>query len=253
MFKWFNYVWMIIFLTFFFSLAKPVSANVLFRTGDIVDARNVTAGESGWSKTVKAKNLDEIEFRVFVENIGDTKSPDVRVRIGFALDPGNTLTNRIHLGVWSAPEATGTVDIQVDDDTAQKLVYVPGKSVKYGGGCDGCAVSDNIATAYGAYVGAVNPQEKVEVRFRAQVTNRQVNRVLGAATTPTPTPTTKPNTGNTTSNSSSGGTGGAAVAGTTPKTGFTDPIWMRTLVWLVIGSAGVGFRQVARKLSTIEA
>jgi hypothetical protein len=216
-----------------------------------VDARNVTAGETSWSRTVGAKNLDEIEFRVFVENIGTTKSPDVRVRAGFALDPGSTLTNKVRLGVWSAPEASGTVDIQVSDDVAQKLVYVPGKAVKYGGGCEGCQVSDDIATAYGAYVGALNPQEKIEVRFRAQVTNRQA-KVLDTSTTTTTTPTPTPKTASG-STTQTGGTGGAAVANTTPKTGFTDPYWVRTLMWLAMGGAGIGLRQIARNLGRIEA
>lgn len=221
------------------SLAMPgkVSADVLFRTGDILDVRNVTAGQTGWSKSTEAESLDEVEFRVMVENIGTIESPDVNVRAGFALDPGNSLKNRIYVGVWSAPAATGTVEVKVDDDTQQKLTYVAGKSVKYGGGCDGCNITDNIARAQGAYVGKVKPGEKIEVRFRAQVTDRQT------ALTPvnsTPTPTPKPATD-------------SAVAKTAPKTGFGDPLWLRTLAWIGLGTAGMGLRQFATKLGKIEA
>jgi hypothetical protein len=223
----------------FLASAKPVSADVRFRSGDIMDARNVTVGESAWSKSISAKVLDEIEFRVLVENLGDSESSDVNVRAGFALDPGSTLNNKIYVGVWSAPMATGTVEIKVDDDSRQKLVYVLGKSIKYGGGCDGCSVSDTIAKTPGAYVGKVKPGEKIEVRFRGQITDRQV---ASASTSVTPTPTPKPEA-----------TGGSAVASASPKTGFTDPIWMRTLMWLGLGIAGVGLRQVAGKMSKIEA
>ena len=231
----------------FLAGAKPAAAAVLFRTGEIMDARNVTAGETGWSDTVKAKNLDEIEFRVFVENLGNTESPDVNVRVGFALDPGSTLKNKIFVGVWSAPQAVGTVSIDVDSEAAQKLIYVPGKAVKYGGGCDGCVVSDSIATAYGAQIGTVEPNEKIEVRFRAQVTNRQTAVLAAAANSVTPTPTPNPGNGD------SGGTGGAAVAGTSPRTGFMDPIWARTIIWVGLGLAGIKLRQIAGRMGTIKA
>jgi hypothetical protein len=231
----------------FLALAKPVFAEVEFRTGDILDARNATAGEANWAKTVQAKVLDEIEFRVFVDNIGSSDSPDVNVRAGFALDSGSVLKNRIFVGVWSAPQAVGTIEVKVDDDIEQKLVYVPGKAVKFGGGCDGCSVSDNIAKANGAYIGKVKAGEKVEVRFRAQVTQSRSGPVAGIGGTSTPTPT--PTSG---SGSGSGGVGGAAVAGTTPKTGFTDPYQLRTLMWLGVGFAGFGLRQISRRMSKIK-
>lgn len=253
--KFVSVLGLILVLGVFLVLARPASAEVIFKPDGIFKARNLTDGQSAWSESVKGDNLDIIEFQVMIENNGDTKSSDVNVRVGFALDPGSTLENKIYVGIWSAPSVSDTVDIDVDSNVAQKLVYVPGKAVKYGGGCDGCAVSDNIARAGGTYVGVVDPGEAIEVRFQAQVTDRQP-RVLASATTvtPTPKPTTTPasnNNGN--SGGSSGGVGGAAVADTTPETGFIDPFWLRTLVWLTVGGAGIGLRQMARKLSTIEA
>lgn len=219
------------------SIPVGVSAQVQFRTGEIMEARNVTAGQSDWAKVIEAKNLDEIEFKVIVENIGTVESPDVNVRAGFALDPGNNLKNRIYVGVWSASQATGNVEIKVEDEAAQKLTYLAGKSIKYGGGCDGCAVSDNIAKSLGAYVGKVKPGEKIDVRFRAQVTDRQV--VAKPSGNPTPTPKTE-------------GASESAIAKTTPKTGFGDPLWLRTMFWAGLGVGGFGLRQFAYKMGRIE-
>ncbi len=221
------------------SLVLPsrVLAQLQFRSGEILEARNITTGQSGWAKTIEANNLDEIEFKVIVENIGTVESSDVNVRAGFALDPGNNLRNRIFVGVWSAPQATGNVEIKVEDEAAQKLTYIAGKSVKYGGGCDGCSVSDDIAKSLGAYVGKVKPGEKIDVRFRAQVTDRQI--VIKPTTSPTPTPKTD-------------GATGSAIVKTTPKTGFIDPLWTRTMFWMGLGVSGFGLRQIASKMGRIE-
>jgi len=228
------------------SLIFPalVKAEVLFRGGEIVTARNVTNGQTNWVTSVEAKSQDEIEFRTFVENIGDTESSDVNFRVGFALDSGSTLKNRIFLGVWSAPQASGTVEVKVLGDIPQKLVYMPGKSVRYSSDCNGCTLSDNISKASGAYVGKVKPGEKTEVRFWAKLTDLQAGTTSTVTITPTPTKTQG-------QASTSGNIGGAAVAATSPKTGFMDPVWVRTLMWLGVGIAGAGLRQAAKKLGTI--
>jgi hypothetical protein len=233
----------------------PVRADVQFKQDGMFKARNVTTGQTAWSDSIRAKNLDELEFQVNIENIGTSESSDVHVRTGFALDPGSTLENRIFVGMWSATSVIGTVDIQVDSEATQKIVYVPGKAFKYGLGCDGCVVSDSIAGAGGTYVGKIPAGGKLEVRFRGQITNRQVAYVKPTSS-PTPTPKVSANlTGSSSGGNSgvTGGVGGAAVAGTTPKTGFTDPIWVRTMIWLALGGAGIGLRQMARKMSKIEA
>lgn len=228
-------------------LARPAAVQAIVpRLVSEFTVRNITTN-SDWADSVEAKKDDVLKYRLTItctDSIAEAKDVKVLVRLP-------NLATRLSLNTASYVTALNAVARDVvatsalQDNGMFALEYVPGTaSISKAGGSyvsiSPDTATDNLTTTT-IRIGNILSGEanRSVIEFDAKVVLQESNKTGtgggGVITTPTPTPT--------------GTATNSAVAKTTPKTGFTDPIWVNTFGWLALGVAGGGLKVAAGKIS----
>ncbi len=172
----------------------PGGGGSAFQTGNIFDGGNRTDRITNWEDPVSADPGEVIEFRVLVQNVGQTNIDNTSVRASF---PGSDTTNITATALLSgagADDVSDTVTVNVSGTTGQRLVYIPGHTLKWGPGCSsGCALPDGI-TVHGLSLGTVEPgtENSYQVTFKAYVSNQVPSPSPSPSVSPSPSPSPSP-------------------------------------------------------------
>jgi len=206
----------------------------------IFTGRNLTDG-TDWTSEVAAGVGDVIRYKVAVVNADGTNTArDVTVRIQLPhLGMKFVLSPVSYVLAANTRAKDADVSTELVDENNYGLEYIPGTSklTKNGSTRSLSPDSENANLTVSAVdIGdvAAGSGNMAVLEFEAKVVEGQKKVV--PTSTPTPTPT-----GNNTAT-------GSAVATTSPQTGFTDPVWINTLEWIGVGTAGIGLRTWARKI-----
>lgn len=121
-----------------------------FAGGNIVDAKNITKGDTLYHEPITAEENDTIRFRIQVINLGDQDITNASVFFNLSNPTSPTATVT---GSGVSPQ-TDSVNLT---PSGASLDFVEGSGLKYGPVCPaGCSISDNIAAA-GVSLGNVSP------------------------------------------------------------------------------------------------
>jgi uncharacterized repeat protein (TIGR01451 family)/LPXTG-motif cell wall-anchored protein len=144
---------------YYFASAKASGAD--FAGGNIVDAKNVTAGNPSYIDPVSAKNGDVVRIRIQVVNLGSEAANNTTVKYNLS-NPLSPTASVVADGV------SGKSDYVNINPSGASLNFIKGSGMKYGPSCQsGCSVSDDIVGS-GVNLGTVQPGDTNSYQLRIE-------------------------------------------------------------------------------------
>lgn len=145
---------------YYFSVTRASGAD--FAGGNIVDAKNVTAGNPSYIDPVSAGDGDVVRIRIQVINLGSEAANNTTV----AYDLSNPLSPVAKVFADGVSEKSDYVNI---NPSGSSLEFQPGSGMQYGPACPGgCAISDSIVSG-GINIGTVQPGDANSYQLRIEV------------------------------------------------------------------------------------
>ncbi|MCX6816574.1 MAG: hypothetical protein NTZ93_01780 [Candidatus Beckwithbacteria bacterium] len=173
----------------------PNGGGSAWQSGNIFDGGNRTDRTTGWEDPIPADPGEVIEFRVLVNNSGQSNIDNTSVRASFPDSDATNITATALLSGSGAEDVSDNVIVNVSGTNGQRLVYIPGHTLKWGPGCSsGCSLPDGI-TIHGVSLGTVEPgtEKSYQVTFKAYVSNQVPSPSPSPSASPSPSPSASPN------------------------------------------------------------
>lgn len=143
----------------------------VFLGGDIFQGFNNTTQEGTWRDPVSAAPGQILQFRIWVENIGDADATNVNVKVNLPADRSLNHQPTVTITADNAETRTDTVTVNVTGSVAQNIVFLSGHTEM---GKEGQHVDlPETITTSGVNIGTIKPgiNNRAEVTFKAGISN----------------------------------------------------------------------------------